>query len=1439
MSSGRRGRATDRGGRGASTTHRGGSFRGNFNGAKSTKDGETSNTTFSSRGQRGADRGFRGASFRGGPNARGGDRGGKTSSRGQSGHMNSLRSSSAGISNTTPHKQDDYAARLKHLKDNRDNEKKRFINEGRMNPDGPMRLSDAVKIYGICQDMCPEFERVRRIVEADLKPPEYTAESLATGDRRERKPDEARMVKAYQRSAAGMDVELVSDIRSPATCLKTMRYMSERLDNEDFEFLYQWIWDRTRAVRKDLRTQAVDKPEDLTMYLECFEQCARLLLLCAHHMSTSDSDDYFQYQDLDQLNQTNMSLKERYRDNRRAGIISPNEAEFQAYRLILCLNTGDELIEHEIHSLPESLLSNRRLQTALQISRAGKAIIKKDRKLSVAQQNWQAFWDLVASPAVSYLMACAAEIVFNKIRDIVLDTIWRAYRQGSAKQVVQIEDWTVSKLILVLGLDSPDEVYDFCTMYGFSFQTNSSGEEYLDINSVPWTGQPLQTPNDVKPQQFSRRLVESKRHNRMLSAVIRGMSVSEAKVKGLIGESKGTDAEDSLFIPEATSKQEPNKNITNGFSAFTSSTNDKQPGLNPFANAFQPKDASAAKNPFGAPSTPTASPFAPSAPTASPFAPPAAAKPNPFASAQATPAASKPSPFGTPSGSSWGKPSGAFAQPQTTSPFSQEKTTSPATGQQVTPGLFDASKNSIKFNSPSAASGFFTSTASTPSSTTSTAFPKPDAPAGKTPFAFKPLDANKENETKPQQLPAFSFASPAQNTSAATDANSSGPASGSVFFSQPTSQSPASETKKPFSFFPDATPNGKTEQNDTTPAPLAPNQEEAKAKEEAERKAKEEQARRAQEEQQRKAREAEEIRRRQEQERLLQKAREERERAQRLEKEKREKEERDRLAAIALHNEQVRQEKETAFTALTNSIFMEETQGLLRQFIENQIKHMWKPAKQFLAYEWAVKRAEEMYQQRQKERIRAILYHWYNQVLKRKRASRARDRRRWLKEHQDELLGAQENEISVPAPPVQQVEQAPAKADGFKKPAQPAMAKKIQPQPRGRGKTAVNSSKVVARRPRTSNLTTSVYKISRAPIDRTETDWFELRAKGIDPSKYGKRSHDFDAEEQEEKREVAERKRARLSVSGTPGLRASLPPPSTDEERIARFRAVRDSLSKPFSASTARPDQGTPPRAAGTTLDRSSRLIAEARSILTANGNGNENGQGTPLKSRHEYSRSVPDLGLGQSFGRTSFGQSTGSSAAPGKAAYWGRVSRFVPQHLYGKGSDAVLDYLGQSRGSNSAGTSVEPSQPLDLSSPIPASHLFDLSHETQVINDEAVEMDEDSGNEEDEMFDADEGEDVDDEEEGDEDDEGDEEAEHDEDVEDDGVEYESEEDYGNPTVTYNEYDDEEGEEEYDEEDEEGYDEDDGFDGVAQNINNNNNAFQPGGTQDDAIELSD
>jgi hypothetical protein len=122
------------------------------------------------------------------------------------------------VPNSTPHQQDDYKNRFLYLQAAQPSWRQQLQAKKLMNPDGQMKLSDSVKLIGLCNDMCPEYERVRRIEQLDFKRPECTPET-EHAEYNKRTPDESRMVKAFTRSSAGADVELVIDIRSPAACL--------------------------------------------------------------------------------------------------------------------------------------------------------------------------------------------------------------------------------------------------------------------------------------------------------------------------------------------------------------------------------------------------------------------------------------------------------------------------------------------------------------------------------------------------------------------------------------------------------------------------------------------------------------------------------------------------------------------------------------------------------------------------------------------------------------------------------------------------------------------------------------------------------------------------------------------------------------------------------------------------------------------------------------------------------------------------------------------------------------------------------------------------------------------------------------------------------------------------------------------------------------------
>jgi hypothetical protein len=65
------------------------------------------------------------------------------------------------------------------LKKRRAEERQAAINNGFMaDPDVQRKLADAITIVGTCQDMCPEYERVTRMVQNDVWKQENVSKRL-------------------------------------------------------------------------------------------------------------------------------------------------------------------------------------------------------------------------------------------------------------------------------------------------------------------------------------------------------------------------------------------------------------------------------------------------------------------------------------------------------------------------------------------------------------------------------------------------------------------------------------------------------------------------------------------------------------------------------------------------------------------------------------------------------------------------------------------------------------------------------------------------------------------------------------------------------------------------------------------------------------------------------------------------------------------------------------------------------------------------------------------------------------------------------------------------------------------------------------------------------------------------------------------------------------
>ena len=298
------------------------------------------------------------------------------------------------------------------------------------------------------------------------------------------------MVKRFRRSAAGYDEQLPSDIRPPLVLQKTLNYLFEEVvgGSQALSSVHKFVWDRTRGIRNDFSIQQVTKTEDLRIAIDCFERIARFHILSLHQLSQPglDNGGFDHYQEREQLNNTLLSLMYYYDDSRHK-LTSPNEAEFRAYCIIFEIQNQRPDIEDRAQNWPKRVLGDPRVQTAMKLYAAAGNTMDKQGPLrphevfSIAQGNYGRFWSVVGSNAVSYLMACAAEIYFNLVRSMALEAIWKAYRRGGQ---MKMEDLILGDLRTALGFDNEDQVQSFCEDHGFVIGEREDGESFLDISSV-------------------------------------------------------------------------------------------------------------------------------------------------------------------------------------------------------------------------------------------------------------------------------------------------------------------------------------------------------------------------------------------------------------------------------------------------------------------------------------------------------------------------------------------------------------------------------------------------------------------------------------------------------------------------------------------------------------------------------------------------------------------------------------------------------------------------------------------------------------------------------------------------------------------------------------------------------------------------------------------
>jgi hypothetical protein len=233
----------------------------------------------------------------------------------------------------------------------------------------------------------------------------------------------------------------------------------------------------------------VGKSKNIHIAVDCFERICRMHILSLHQLSHPDIDsgDFSHQQEQEQFFKTLTSIMHFYEDCRFQGVKCKNEAEFCAIYIIAYVQIPD--IEKQAQEWPPEIFNHPRVQTALEIHAAWQNIHDARGPLEkvsppvtpdIVQNSFGKFWSLIESSKVSYVMACVAEIHFNRVRRMALSAI-----VTSCKVRNVVDDWILSDLMEFLGFDDEDQVQSFCEKFGMQIKEREDGEAFLVLDSAP------------------------------------------------------------------------------------------------------------------------------------------------------------------------------------------------------------------------------------------------------------------------------------------------------------------------------------------------------------------------------------------------------------------------------------------------------------------------------------------------------------------------------------------------------------------------------------------------------------------------------------------------------------------------------------------------------------------------------------------------------------------------------------------------------------------------------------------------------------------------------------------------------------------------------------------------------------------------------------------
>ncbi|XP_037120761.1 germinal-center associated nuclear protein isoform X2 [Syngnathus acus] len=311
---------------------------------------------------------------------------------------------------------------------------------------------DLSKVFvGTCPDMCPEKERYMRETRNQLSIYEVLPNTELV--------DHVAAIKEYSRSSADQEEPLPHELRPLPVLGMTMDYLVTQIMDQGHDSLRDWydfVWNRTRAIRKDITQQRLCCPHTVSL----IEKCTRFHLHCAHHLCEEPMSVFEVKINNENLTKCLQSLKEMYEDLKGRHVYCPREAEFRQYSVLLKLNDGDIL--REVQQFRDEVRNSPEVHFAVQAFAA------------LNSNNFVRFFKLVKR--ASYLAGCLLHRYFNQVRAKGLKTLNAAHTVGPRSTAFPVDD-----IVRMLMFCSAKEATDFIQKYGLNVS-----EGVVDLNRVAY-----------------------------------------------------------------------------------------------------------------------------------------------------------------------------------------------------------------------------------------------------------------------------------------------------------------------------------------------------------------------------------------------------------------------------------------------------------------------------------------------------------------------------------------------------------------------------------------------------------------------------------------------------------------------------------------------------------------------------------------------------------------------------------------------------------------------------------------------------------------------------------------------------------------------------------------------------------------------------------------